>query len=92
MGSIVLDGALVEKNSILAAGTVVPPGRKIPAGQLWAGNPAQYVRDVTEDEMLELTKQAEHYRELARTHSDEFLPYGTAYLDAERLKTAGVGL
>ncbi|OQR84644.1 hypothetical protein ACHHYP_13114 [Achlya hypogyna] len=89
MGSIVLDGALVESNSILAAGTVVPPGRRIPSGQLWAGSPAQYVRDVTEDEIADLTKQAAEYKNLAATHSDEFLPYGTAYLDAERIKAQG---
>ena len=51
MGSTVLDGALVEKNSILGAGTVVPPGRLIPSGQMWTGNPAQYVREVSEDEV-----------------------------------------
>ena len=31
--------------------------------------------------------QAERYRDLGQTHSDEFLPYGTVYLDAERVKT-----
>lgn len=89
MGSIVLDGALVESNAILAAGTVVPPGRRIPAGQMWAGNPAKYVRDVSDDERDELKLQAERYQELARTHSDEFLPYGTVHLDAERVKASG---
>ncbi|KAG9401514.1 hypothetical protein AC1031_009380 [Aphanomyces cochlioides] len=89
MGSIVLDGALVESNSILAAGTVVPPGRRIPSGQLWAGSPAQYVRDVSEDEVADLAKQAAEYTKLAQTHSDEFLPYGTAYLHAERIKEQG---
>lgn len=86
MGSIVLDGALIESKAILAAGTVVPPGRRIPSKQLWAGNPAKYVRDVTDDEVDAMQKQAESYQALAKTHSDEFLPYGTAYLDAERVK------
>jgi hypothetical protein len=30
-------GAMIGPNS------VVPPGRLIPAGQLWAGNPVEYV-------------------------------------------------
>lgn len=89
MGSIILDGALIESNSILAAGTVVPPGRRIPSGQLWAGNPAKYVRDVTEEEMENFISQADKYYDNALTHRDEFLPYGTAYLDAERVKASG---
>ncbi|TMW57095.1 hypothetical protein Poli38472_003020 [Pythium oligandrum] len=89
MGSIILDGALVESNTIIAAGSVVPPGRRIPSGQLWAGNPAKYVRDISDDEVSDITKQAKEYKGIAQTHSDEFLPYGTAYLDAERVKAAG---
>ncbi|KAJ0408184.1 hypothetical protein ATCC90586_006494 [Pythium insidiosum] len=89
MGSIILDGALVESDAIVAAGSVVPPGRRIPSGQLWAGNPAKYIRDISEDEVKDITKQATEYKGIAQTHSDEFLPYGTAYLDAERIKAAG---
>lgn len=81
MGAIILDGALIESNTIVAAGSVVPPGRRIPSGQLWAGNPAKYVRDISDDEVADITKQAKDYVAVAATHSDEFLPYGTAYLD-----------
>jgi carbonic anhydrase/acetyltransferase-like protein (isoleucine patch superfamily) len=49
--SILLEGSLVEKGSVLAAGTVLPPGRRVPSGQLWAGNPAKFVRDLTKDEV-----------------------------------------
>lgn len=85
MGSVVLDGAVVEEKAILAAGTVVPPGRRIPSKQLWAGNPAKFVRDVSDDEVDQMEKQADAYHALAKTHSDEFLPYGTAYLDVRNL-------
>ena len=50
--SILLEGSLVEHNSILAPGTVLPPGRLIPSGQLWGGNPARFVRDLSKDEVL----------------------------------------
>ena len=46
-----MEGSLVESNSVLAPGTVLPPGRLIPSGQLWAGNPARFVRDLTRDEV-----------------------------------------
>ena len=49
--SILLEGSLVEHNSILAPGTVLPPGRLIPSGQLWGGNPARFVRDLSKDEV-----------------------------------------
>lgn len=81
MGSIILDGALIESNTIIAAGSVVPPGRRVPSGQLWAGNPAKYVRDISDDEVADILKQAAEYKGIADTHNDEFLPYGTAYLD-----------
>jgi carbonic anhydrase/acetyltransferase-like protein (isoleucine patch superfamily) len=41
----------VETHSVLAPGSVLPPGRYVPSGQLWAGNPARYVRDLTKDEV-----------------------------------------
>ena len=46
-----MEGSLVEEFCILAPGTVVAPGRLIPSGQLWAGNPARHVRDLTKDEV-----------------------------------------
>ena len=46
-----MEGSLVESNSVLAPGTVLPPGRLVPSGQLWAGNPARYVRDLSKDEV-----------------------------------------
>jgi carbonic anhydrase/acetyltransferase-like protein (isoleucine patch superfamily) len=85
MGSIILDGALVESNSIIAAGSIVPPGRRVPKGQLWAGNPAKFVREISDEEVNDILRQAKEYKNIADTHSDEFLPYGTAYLDVSYL-------
>lgn len=48
---ILLEGSLVETNAVLAPGSVLPAGRLVPSGQLWAGNPARYVRDLTKDEV-----------------------------------------
>ena len=50
--SVVLEGARLEKGSMLAPGTVVPPGRLIPSNQLWAGNPAEYVKDLDIGELF----------------------------------------
>lgn len=42
-GSIVLDGARIEKGAIVAAGSVVRG--HVPAYQIWGGNPAVHLKD-----------------------------------------------
>ncbi|KAI3898721.1 hypothetical protein MKW98_000834 [Papaver atlanticum] len=84
--SILMEGSLVETHSILEAGSVLPPGRRIPSGELWAGNPARYVRTLTHEEILEIPKLAVAINDLSKTHFSEFLPYSTVYLEVEKLK------
>ncbi|KAG6404165.1 hypothetical protein SASPL_136405 [Salvia splendens] len=84
--SILMEGSLVETHSILEAGSVVPPGRRIPSGELWAGNPAKFVRALTHEETLEIPKLAVAINDLSRSYCTEFLPYSTAYLEVEKLK------
>ena len=75
----------MERGARVGDGAVVHPGRRIPAGQLWEGNPAVYVRDLTKTELAEAEGHANEAAELASVHSDEFLPYTTAYNAAETL-------
>nr|AHA84216.1 gamma carbonic anhydrase-like 2 [Phaseolus vulgaris] len=84
--SILMEGSLVETQSILEAGSVVPPGRRIPTGELWAGNPARFVRTLTHEEILEILKLAVAINDLSRDHYSEFLPYSTVYLEVEKFK------
>ncbi|TYH40146.1 hypothetical protein ES332_D12G226700v1 [Gossypium tomentosum] len=84
--SILMEGSLVETHSILEAGSVVPPGRRIPTGELWAGNPARFVRALTHEETLEIPKVAVAINDLSKEHFSEFLPYSTVYLEVEKLK------
>lgn len=62
IGSIVLDGAVVETNSMVAAGAVVKPNFIVPSGKLVAGVPARVVRDLTEEELNDLEKSALRYK------------------------------
>jgi len=50
MGSIVMDGAEVGDDCVIAAGALVPPGKKIPAGSLVVGAPGKVARETTEAE------------------------------------------
>ncbi len=61
IGSIVLDGAVVEEKSMVAAGAVVRPNFVVPSGKLVAGVPAKVVRDLNDEEMAEFEKSANRY-------------------------------
>ena len=50
MGSIILDGSVIEEMSFVAAGSLVPPGTQIGKEELWAGNPARFKRKINEKE------------------------------------------
>lgn len=50
MGATVGKGAVVESFALVAAGAVIPTGTVVPSGQVWAGNPAHYLRDLTQEE------------------------------------------
>jgi carbonic anhydrase/acetyltransferase-like protein (isoleucine patch superfamily) len=65
MGSIVMDMARVEEYGMLAAGAVLTPKKVVKSGQLWAGNPAKYFRDLTEIEKNFIKVSADNYAELA---------------------------
>ena len=61
MGAIVLDGAVLEHDTLIAAGSVVPPGAKIPSGKLVMGVPGKIKRDLSTKEIEEIKKSAENY-------------------------------
>jgi carbonic anhydrase/acetyltransferase-like protein (isoleucine patch superfamily) len=68
MNSCVMDGAVVEAGAIVAAGALVTPGKRVPTGQLWAGSPARYVRDMKPEELDDIRWSAEHYEQLMRRY------------------------
>jgi len=52
----------------LAAGALLTPGKRVPAGQLWAGSPARYVRDLKPGELEEMAYLGRHYVELGEAY------------------------
>jgi carbonic anhydrase/acetyltransferase-like protein (isoleucine patch superfamily) len=69
IGAIVLDGAVVEDDVMIAAGTVVPPGKRLESGGLYMGNPARRARDITDAERARIPVMAGFYIDL----KDEYL-------------------
>jgi len=66
MGSIILDNAVINSMSFVAAGAVVTPGTNIKENQLWAGNPARFIRLINESEKKLLINTPEVYGKLRK--------------------------
>ncbi len=54
--AVVLEGVEVGENSIVGTNAIVPEGMNIPDGKLVMGQPAEIVRDVSEEELEQINK------------------------------------
>ena len=68
MNATILDGARIGRQSIVAAGTVVPQGMQVPDGSLVAGVPATVRKTLSPERRQGLRQWAEKYVEVAKAH------------------------
>ena len=61
MGAIVLNGAVIGENSIIGAGALITQGKVIPSGSLAFGNPCKIVRQLTDEEISSISRNAKSY-------------------------------
>ncbi len=66
MGSIVLDGAIVEDECFIAAGALVPPGMRVARRSLMVGRPAKLARTLTDADLEDIRNAGELYMQYAR--------------------------
>jgi gamma-carbonic anhydrase len=71
MGAVVLDDAVVEGDAMLAAGALLTPGKRVPAGELWAGRPAKFLRVLSAVDIARNRAGAAGYARLAQTYRAE---------------------
>ena len=71
MGAMVMDGAIVEDDVVIGAGSLVPPGKTLKSGHLYVGRPVKEVRELTEKEMSFFTYTAGNYVKLKDAHIAE---------------------
>jgi carbonic anhydrase/acetyltransferase-like protein (isoleucine patch superfamily) len=64
----VLDGVIVGRRALVAAGATVPPGMVVPDGMLVAGVPARVVGEVAGRAREWVETNPSVYRDLARRH------------------------
>jgi len=82
IGAVVLTGAVIEDDAQVAAGAVVPQGTVVPAGTLVMGVPARRVRQMNEEELDDIRRNAVEYLELwQREYRDSAGPRAHAAVD-----------
>jgi len=69
-GAILLDGAVIQPQVMIAAGSLVPSNKVLESGWLYMGSPVKQVRRLTDAELAHLGHSAQHYVELAHAHRD----------------------
>jgi gamma-carbonic anhydrase len=69
MGAILLNGVHVEADSVIAAGTLLTEGMRIPSRSLVMGRPGKVKRQLTDEEVAEI-----------RWYSDVYVKYRLDYI------------
>ena len=68
MGSVILNGAKIPKNSIVGAGALVTEHKEFEEGTLIIGSPAKSVRKLREEEIEKIKESAKHYIEISKKY------------------------
>ena len=68
LGSIVMDGCVIETDGLVESGALLTPGKIVRRGQLWTGRPAVYARDLRVEEIGRNRAGAAGYVGLAKLH------------------------
>lgn len=71
MGAVVMDGAVVHDDVVIAAGALVTPRKVLESGYLYAGSPAKQMRALSEKEMAFFSYSAGNYVKLKDEHIAE---------------------
>jgi gamma-carbonic anhydrase len=71
MGSIVLDGAILEDECFIAAGSLVSPETRVPSRSLALGRPARVVRKLAEADLAAIRRASADYVQNARAFREQ---------------------
>jgi carbonic anhydrase/acetyltransferase-like protein (isoleucine patch superfamily) len=71
MAAIIMDGAVVNDEVIIAAGTLVPPGKVLESGYLYMGNPVRQARPLKPRELEFFAYTAKRYVDLAAAYLEQ---------------------
>ncbi|WP_340681079.1 gamma carbonic anhydrase family protein [Paraglaciecola sp.] len=71
MGAIIMDGAVVQDDVFVGAGSLVPPNKTLASGYLYVGNPVKQIRPLKESESAFLSQSALNYVKLKNEYLKE---------------------
>lgn len=71
MGAIVMDGAVIEDDVVLGAGSLVPPGKTLHSGYLYVGSPVKQARPLSEKEKAFFAYSAANYVRLKNSYRQQ---------------------
>lgn len=71
MQAMVMDGAVIEDQVVLGAGSLVPPGKVLKSGSLYVGRPAKAIRELNEKELSYFKYTASNYVKLKNDYLNE---------------------
>lgn len=93
-GASIALGSVLENGCIVAAGAAIPKDTRVYSGELWAGNPAQKVADITPDMIEKVHTQREGHIRNGRAHTQAILQQyeSTEHLTLEWMKGAMEGM
>lgn len=61
MGAVIMDDAVIGKESVIAAGTVILPGTRVEPGSMYAGTPGKRIKDTTAEMKEVILRTARNY-------------------------------
>ncbi|WP_066558014.1 gamma carbonic anhydrase family protein [Croceicoccus bisphenolivorans] len=68
LGAIVMSGATIESDGMLAAGAMLTGGKTIGARELWSGRPAKFMRHLNDAQCADMQRGVAHYVENGQHH------------------------
>jgi carbonic anhydrase/acetyltransferase-like protein (isoleucine patch superfamily) len=71
MNVTILDEAVIESDVIIAAGSLVPPGKTLESGYMYMGSPAKPTRKLTDEELASIPKYASNYVKYSRAYQQK---------------------
>lgn len=74
MAAVLLNGVHIESDCVIAAGTLLTEGTRIPARSLVMGRPGKVKRQLTDDEVAEIRWYADNYVKYRLDYSSEARP------------------
>lgn len=81
MGATVLDHAEIGRHSIVGAQALVTKGTEIPPRSLVLGQPAEVVRELTDEEVASIQEGAQNYVRYGAVHSGRAQPDENPWYD-----------